>query len=73
LPSYIIHGAKLVREPGAGSEEWGKESGKQGCRKKSKKNKNPPKIKKFTDLFFNNYNFSENLDLLPWIQESLQS
>jgi hypothetical protein len=53
---------KLVREPGTGSRD---------CSKKSKNEKNWPKIEFFADVYFKNSNFSENLDLLPWVQKSL--
>jgi hypothetical protein len=57
---------KLVREPGAGK----KKAGSRDCRKKSKNRKISPKIKKFTYVNFNFLNFSENYDLLPWVQKS---
>jgi hypothetical protein len=62
---------KLVCEPGVGSGEWGKK--KQGAWIVIRN----PKIKKFhqkfkkLQIFFLNSNFSENLDLLPWVQDNL--
>jgi hypothetical protein len=50
-----------------------KRAGSKDCYKKSQNKKIPPKIKKIVYIFFLNSNFSENLDLLSWIQESLQS
>jgi hypothetical protein len=59
-------GAKLVREPGAGSREWGKR--KQGARIVIR---NPEiilklRIKNLVDDFLKNSIFSENFDLKPW-------
>jgi hypothetical protein len=55
--------------------EWEAGSGEQGKRErgarivvKIQKYKNSPKIEIFIDVnFFLNFNFSENLDLLPWV------
>jgi hypothetical protein len=48
-----------------------KRAGSRDCSKKSKNEKNPPKIEIFADVNIKNSNFSENLDSLPWIQKSL--
>jgi hypothetical protein len=48
-----------------------KRTGSRDCRKKSKNRNFSPKIKNFTDVNFKNSNFSENYDLLPWVQKSL--
>jgi hypothetical protein len=48
-----------------------KRAGSRDCRKKSKNRQISPKIENFTDVNFQNSNFSENYDLLPWVQKSL--
>jgi hypothetical protein len=50
-----------------------KRVGSRDCRKKSKNRKISPKIANFIDVNFKNSNFSENYDLLPWVQKSLLS
>jgi hypothetical protein len=45
--------------------------GSRDCHKKSRNKKIPPKIDSFTNGFFKKCNFSENSDLLPWVQNSL--
>jgi hypothetical protein len=42
-------------------------AGSRDCHKKSKNSIISPKIKKFADVYFKNSNFSENLDVLPWV------
>jgi hypothetical protein len=46
-------------------------AGSRDCRKKSKNRLISPKIENFIDISFKNSNFSENYDLLPWVQKSL--
>jgi hypothetical protein len=46
-------------------------AGSKDCNKKSKNEKIPTKIENFIDVNFKNSNYSENLDLLPWVQKSL--
>jgi hypothetical protein len=48
-----------------------KRVGSRDCRKKSKNRKKSPKIESFIDVNSKNSNFSENYDLLPWVQKSL--
>jgi hypothetical protein len=48
-----------------------KRAGSMDSRKKSKNRLISPKIEKFTYVNFKNSNFSENYDLLPWVQKSL--
>jgi hypothetical protein len=72
-------GMRLVHELGAGSGE--KEKGERGagkkrrgsrdCRKNSKNRLISPKIEIFSNVNFNNSNFSKKWDLLLWVQKSL--
>jgi hypothetical protein len=67
---HLYGGTRLARELGAGSGEQGagkKRAGSRDCSKKSRNGKNGPKIKSFADEFFEHSNFSEYLDLLPWV------
>jgi hypothetical protein len=54
-----------------GAENGEKRVGSRDCSKKSKNKTIPPQIEVFADVYFKNSNFSENLDLLPWVQKSL--
>jgi hypothetical protein len=65
--------AKLVHELRAGSEEQGKrEQGSKDCHQNFQNKGFSLKIEFFMIEFFFFKNFSENLDLLPFVQGSLQ-